>query len=178
MALLPDGRYGGIYAPPAYRALVDAMAEVVAGLHPPTELTDYANLPEQLLPFVAWQLGAVAFDVGGTEYARRQALHRANELNAAIGTAQAFHILLAINGSTGFLEYAYDADHDVSVTGHMTPPFGRTADIAFLRYMTDRAALLFPFWMAVTAIVLLHRSEGAVHVHGATYAEDFVVVGY
>ena len=73
-------------------------------------LNDYQRQHKSLLPVLAWQNGAIAFDPGGTETQQRLALANAKRLNLLQGSFEAFDILCASNNVLGFIREVGDYD--------------------------------------------------------------------
>ena len=106
---LPEERWNGIRTYPPMEIGVDKWTDIMAMrlAHP---LNDYDNVDPSLLPLLAWQNGAVAFDPGGTEEQQRLALKNARRLSLAQGSDLAFDILCESNGVVGFLRDVGDYD--------------------------------------------------------------------
>lgn len=73
-------------------------------------LNDFENQHSSMLPVLAWQNGAIAFDPGGTQRQQRLALANAKHLNLLQGTFESFDILCRSNDVLGFIREVGDYD--------------------------------------------------------------------
>ena len=91
------------------RVLGDSITEVL-GDRVARPTNDYAQVDESLLPFLAWQTQALAFDPDGTVPQQREALVQARRLHTLIGTQEAFDLLMDVFQTTGDLILCGDYD--------------------------------------------------------------------
>ena len=91
--ILPENRWQGIWSPEPMERLVDGFAKAAATSGATSPLNDYAHVARALLPFLAWQNRAIAFNPDGIESLQRSALAESRELNRLVGTEQALDIL-------------------------------------------------------------------------------------
>ena len=91
--VLPEGRWQGLWSPPPLERLVDgyAVAAAISGATSP--LTDYAHVARAVLPFLAWQNRAFAYNPSSIASLQRSALAGARELNCLVGTERALDLL-------------------------------------------------------------------------------------
>ena len=134
---------------------------------------DYLNVHESFLPFLAYELDALAFETGGTVYARRQALVVARELNQEIGTEAAFYTLIGLNRAAGYHQYSPAGKPKTGVELFITPPIDRAADPEFILYITDRAKRVWPYTLEVIAIHILSVSTATFTIFTASSTIDY-----
>ena len=91
------------------RLLVDAWTALLVRMTA-ARPNDFVGIDESLLPLLAWQHAANAYDPTGTVGARREALSRAREIHVRGGTELAYDLLLTVNQTVGRLEYVGDYD--------------------------------------------------------------------
>ena len=158
------------------RVLTDAFAEAMAARQGAL-FNDFDNLDPSALPFRAYDLDAIGWELGGTVQAQRNALKRARELNDLIGTEAAFYILLEMNRCTGYHEYRpTGAKPGAAYTGvecYVTPPIDRAFDNDFLLYITDRCRRVWPFTLEVIAVHVLTTSNANVYMQTAGYTKSY-----
>ena len=106
---LPAERWNGIWSPTPMRLLVDAMSQLLIQMTA-ARPNQWASIDASLLPLLAWQHAANAYDPTGTEPARREAIARAREVHVLGGTELAYDLLLLINQTVGRLDYVGDYD--------------------------------------------------------------------
>lgn len=109
MTTLPPERWNGIWSPDPMRLLVDAWSGLLAQMTA-NRTNDFVGIDASLLPLLAWQNAASAYDPTGTEEARREALVRARQIHALSGTEEAYNLLLLVNQTVGRLDYVGDFD--------------------------------------------------------------------
>lgn len=117
---LPKNRWRGIWWPRATNAEEPFMALMIDALEPtlrdalayPTN--DYENQPVSILPLLAYQGDAFAFDPNGSEIQQRNVLAGYKLLHTLVGTEAAFDQLMAQNNTRGFLRYVGDYDSNGS----------------------------------------------------------------
>ena len=169
---LEDGRWDwSWYENVPRRLLTDAVANEIAAPEI-ARRNDYDNVHESNLPFLAYELNALAFDLGGTEASKRRALNLAHDLNRLIGTEEAFYTLMEVNRCAGFHRYTPGGKPKTAVELSITPPVDRLADADFITYITDRAKRCWPYTLAVTAVHILSVSSTTLTVYGATVTTD------
>ena len=167
-------RWFGVYAPTPMRVLVDTVGEILAE-YQIADWDDYDNLPEALLPIVAYANDAIAFDSSGTVEQKRAALRRNDELQAAIGTEDGFQILMSINQSEGTIRYQpavmvdgqgpflRDIELDIAL-----PP-GRVGDTGLAQYLVRASRRTLPYTLNIQRINILssYRATFYMGVHVA-----------
>ena len=146
--------------------MVDGVGVVLAPLVPPA-LNDYDNVHESLLPYLAWQRNALAYDVNGTDRAKREAIKRAGELNALVGYDAAFDLLLEISGSSGYLVYAEGAspDYVLTMSVYITPPLDRLGDAVFVSHLTHAVRKIKGFWVLLGSVHILTEERSNVKTY-------------
>lgn len=156
------------------RVLTDGVSDILAG-NRSSRRNDYGAVHESTLPFLAYELSAIAYDTGGTEYARREALRQSARLNREIGTEAAFYTLLGIVRSAGYHTYASGGTPTrvQSVECFLTPPVDRDGDAEFIALITDRARRIWPYTLDVTAIHILRVISGSLFVSAVISGADF-----
>ena len=167
-------RWFGVQSFPATRVLVDTVGEILAD-YQIADWDDYDNLPEALLPIVAYANDAIAFDPSGTVEQKRAALKRNDELQAAIGTEDGFQILMSINQSEGTIRYqpAVTVDgqgpflRDIELDIALPP--GRVGDTGLAQYLVRASRRTLPYTLNIQRINILssYRATFYVGVHVA-----------
>ena len=153
-------RWFGVYAPTPMRVLVDTVGEILSE-YQIADWDDYDNLPENLLPIVAYANDAIAFDPSGTVEQKRAALRRNDELQAAIGTEDGFQILMSINQSEGTIRYqpAVTVDgqgpflRDIELDIALPP--GRVGDTGLAQYLVRASRRTLPYTLNIQRINIL-----------------------
>lgn len=163
--VLPENRWSGVYAPEPMRRLVDGFA-LAAAQRLAYPFFDLDNQPVNLLPFLAWQFDADAFDLEGQPANQRLAIRNARLLNGYVGTEEAFTVFLGTNLAVGEIEYNQGLTplRDVSVDLYITPPPGRVGDARFLAYVVRVARRLFHYTLGVNAVHILSRWTANIYV--------------
>lgn len=99
-------------------------------------INDYARVHVSLLPVLAWQRDALAFDPAGTEEQQRQAVADAAGIHLLHGTEQAATLVFRANLTEGTVYYVgdYDASGNpvARVAGQLDIPAG-----SYSRHTTD-----------------------------------------
>ena len=156
-AILPEHRWNNVYSSKAMEVLVDGVQQVFS-YNWPSKLNEYYEIHGDLLPFLAWQLDALVYDVGGTETAKRNAINFAREINDLIGSEETYRTVLKVVNSSGFLRYTDTTDPDptdpreISVELFITPPRDRIADQVFIEFLVNAVRKVFPYTIEVTAV--------------------------
>ena len=154
------------------QALVDALAELLAARWP-ADSNDLDNTPLRNVPFLAYQENAIAWESGGTGNAQRLAVELAAEMNAKLGKAQCYYLLLESVLAAGYHEYrptgAKPAAPYTGVECYITVPADRAADPDFVRVVTETAKQVWPYWLDVVAVHILTQSAGDFYVYGGSY---------
>ena len=78
---LPSERWLRVQSFPPMEAVTDAWAQLLD--RRVAAKNDYANLDASILPLLAWEKQAIAYDPGGSEFNHREALRRNKELYLA-----------------------------------------------------------------------------------------------
>lgn len=114
MVMLPPARWQHFYSSPEFqviRVMVDTMARTAGQLDIlAAAKTDYANVHASILPLLAWEQNALAYDPDGPESQRRRALGQNRRLHSLIGTEASVDLFFELNGTQGDLRYVGDFD--------------------------------------------------------------------
>ena len=159
--ILPEERWQGLWSPTPMERLVDGYAQAVAtsGATPP--LTDYADVDESLLPFLAWQSHAIGFYAEGSETQRREALHLARRLNRLLGTEAALDLLGEINNTTIRLRYLAETTEGTPYLRHknvdvdIVQPPAEAIDGDLLEYLRHACVACIPYTLQLRRVNLL-----------------------
>ena len=103
----PEARWNGIWAPVPMQVVVDGASQMLNRYH---AYLDYDRCHPSVLPVLAWQEDAIAFDPDAPVPRQRVALKQARRLHTLIGTEAAFHILMEINATVGNFRLVGDYD--------------------------------------------------------------------
>lgn len=112
---LPADRWQGIWFPrvgdnqPFMQAMIDGLEPTLRG-YTAYPTNDFENIDATLLPILAWQNGAVAYDPEAAESAQRNVLADARRVATLVGTDEVFSILMENNQTVGTLYYVGDYD--------------------------------------------------------------------
>ena len=154
------------------RILTDALADTMAGRQS-RRLNDYQHVDPSILPFLAYQLNAIAFDTGGTDQSQRRALEQAASILASLGSEGAYYALLEINRCAGYHLYRPAGKPKTGVELFITPPVDRGADMEFISYISDRSRRVWPHTLAVIAVHILTVSELTLTQYGVMTTSEF-----
>ena len=155
---LPEGRWIGVWSPPAMRAVADGYGVVVARSGDTAALNDYANIDVSILPFLAWQEHAFGYFIQGTESQRREALRQARELNRLVGTEGAVSLLMDLNFTEGSIRYLDQTLEDTPYLRHkfvdvdIVQPPGQPIDPALAEYLSQVVRNAIPYTLELRRV--------------------------
>ena len=173
---LPAERWIGLWSPEPMRRLVDGFATAVALSGDTAKITDYDAIAASILPFLAWQNHAVAYNPGGSESQRREALRCGRELNRLTGTEGAVNLLGEINFSDMMLRYLPETDEGTAYPRHknvdvdVIQPPGEAVGPELQEYLRRAIDAALPFTLQLRRVnligVITITEKDYLHVRG------------